>query len=110
LTWLPHFPRRSSRSFAPVNPFLPNTLEHKAQQTHDLLVRKPQHAIAGALEHPIAPRIGSAPLDVIPAIHLNNELHSRSTEIGDEAAEKRHLPAEDNAEPPSADTRPEQGF
>jgi hypothetical protein len=63
---------------------------HRQLPQHELRIQ-PQHLIAIAPQILVAARISAAPLRMIPAVHLHDELLPRSEKVRDERP-NRHLP------------------
>jgi hypothetical protein len=77
---------------------------------HDERRIQPEHAISRASQHRITSLISPHPLGVIAAINLDHKPPRGRIEIRDEAPKQRHVPAKHHAQPPPANTSPEQRF
>ncbi len=89
----------------------PHALDGLGQPLGDKRCLQAQHAVAGALERAIPPRITRAGLRVVRAIHLHDQPRGWSQEVSNVAAEQRHLPAKGHAlDLPPAQRGPEDAL
>jgi hypothetical protein len=96
----PRASRHSRERLSHTRARLERLLEHERRV-------EPQHAIPPATQSPIATRIGSAALGVIPAIDLDDPPSPDGSKVRDEATQ-RNLPPKPDTELPGAKQGPER--
>src|SRR5450755_2455369 len=100
---------RATGSFATEIERLPHEPKRELQLAYHQLSLEPQHAIPGATERAVPPRISATSAGVIRAIDLNHQPDSWRTEINDEATD-HDLPLEADAELVAANGLPQPLF